>query len=177
MSMLDISVRVDGQEINSPDANEIGSHDWFDVQNDRSAACVIARRDGNPFPEGWLLLRARLEREGEQLEAILRYSRANSDVVELDLPISLKGTLLELINIPSGVKQLILQPMCGAGRFRISQTNIKHVGLFERVYRMCTRVAAMFEHHPYEQLAYGFSKIALNQSFSTPPRLEDLTPA
>lgn len=152
MSVLDISISVDAQEKNRSGIGEISSHEWCEVTSDSSAAYMITHRDGQPFPAGWLLLRARLEREGEQLEATLRYSLANGEIVELDLPISLKGTLLELVNIPPDVRQLILQPMCGAGRFRMMHTNIKSVGLFERVYRMCTRVASMFEHHPYDRL-------------------------
>ncbi|MGY8872673.1 MAG: glycosyltransferase family 2 protein [Pseudomonadales bacterium] len=152
MAMLNVSISVGAQEINSLGARDIASQGWFNVKKDNTLAYTIVRSDGESFPAGWLLLRAKLEREGEQLEATLCYSRAGGEAVELGLPISLKGTLLELVNIPPNVRQLILRPMRGAGRFRISQANIKHVGLLERLYRMWWRVASMFEHHPYDRL-------------------------
>jgi len=100
------------------------------------------------LPRGWIHLHGRLVRRGGPWTAFLHAEAANGKAVRFELPVSLKGTINEVIRLPDGVTRLVLEPMQGAGGFTLGEWGIKPVGEAERVRRMGQRIVAMFYKHP-----------------------------
>lgn len=79
------------------------------------------------WPDGWVLLRGRLIRRGRDFSARL-FAETDDAEYHYDLPVSLKGTLLELIELPPGVRRLRLQPMRSRGEFELHDWRLEPVG-------------------------------------------------
>lgn len=92
------------------------------------------------FPEGWCLIKGVLKRSGKNMNAKLIINDE-----KYVIPVSCKGTILELIKIPSKIKEILLEPMNSIGEFKIVEDfTIKPIGKIERIYRMLRRVLFFF---------------------------------
>lgn len=95
------------------------------------------------YHAGWVLLRGRLLRNSVDYSAKL-IAETDQQQYIYDLPITLKGTLLELIELPKGVKRLLLQPMNALGDFTLTELSIMPVNRLQRVVRKWSRVLPLF---------------------------------
>lgn len=110
----------------------------FDLQPRRGA-----------FPSGWVLLQGTLVPYGSGCTAKLYYDTGDGfrEGHAITPPISLKGTIHELIWLPPGIKGLRWQAMQTAGEFEQTPLVMTKVGLVERTWVMIRRVVpALFEH-------------------------------
>ncbi|MEH6472468.1 MAG: glycosyltransferase family 2 protein [Halopseudomonas sp.] len=94
---------------------------------------------GDIFHCGWVLIRAKLLRECRNYPAIL-VAETDSDRYLYDVPVSFKGTILELFELPKGVKRLFLQPMNAVGTFTLTDVSLTPVSTVKRVVRKWVRV-------------------------------------
>lgn len=95
----------------------------------------MADRDGY-LPKGWCLIKGALKRRGKNLKAKLIINDE-----KYVFPVNCKGTMLELIKIPSKTKEIIFEPMNSIGEFEIIEDfTLKPVRNIERIYRMLKRV-------------------------------------
>lgn len=93
--------------------------------------------------EGWLLIRARLWRTGNDFSSVLLIETRH-ETLRVNLPISLKGNLYELVELPDGVQRLLIEPMGSAGHFMLEDLQFKRPGFAERRYTMLRRVLPLF---------------------------------
>lgn len=112
------------------------------------APLVELRTPEGELPGGWILLRGRLRRLAGAWTAYLHADGDDGNRTSFELPVSLKGTINELVPLPPGTVRLCLEPMQGQGEFRLGEFSIKPVGEVERVRRMYQRIIAMFYKHP-----------------------------
>jgi len=107
---------------------------------------------GGSIPSGWVLLRTTLERRGGGYAAYLHAETDHpGDVATFELPVSLKGTILELVELPPGTVRLLLEPMQGEGTFTLGACSLKRVGQAECLWRMARRVAPMYYKQPRDR--------------------------
>ncbi|NTU50786.1 MAG: hypothetical protein HGA87_07960, partial [Desulfobulbaceae bacterium] len=106
-----------------------------------------------PLPFGWVLLRGVLHRRGQDYSArlIAEVGGVDQPYHFFPLPVSRKGTILELIYLPKGVLRLVLEPMQSHGQFQLVELSIKPVGHMERIGKMVNRVVPLLFKYPYEQ--------------------------
>ncbi|NJC88671.1 MAG: glycosyltransferase, partial [Desulfuromonas sp.] len=64
------------------------------------------------------------------------------------VPVSRKGTILELLRLPDNVTRLLLEPMRSTGSFELQELSLTRVGGLERTARMWRRVAPLFFRYP-----------------------------
>ncbi|MEM1668687.1 MAG: glycosyltransferase family 2 protein [Thermofilaceae archaeon] len=117
--------------------------------------------EGGVFPEGWCLFKGSIKRMGYPIRAKL-VIKTNKECIVYQLPVSLKGTILELVKFPSNTKEVYFEPMDSVGKFGISeQFQIKSISSVERLYRMIKRVLFFF------QKRYNRERKILGLKFST----------
>lgn len=102
------------------------------------------------IPSGWVLMQGRLHRWGSDFSARLfaEVNSSASSLITYDIPVTLKGTIFELIKLPEGVKRLYFQPMNSCGEFELRHVFLKPVGMMERFARMVRRVVPVFFKQP-----------------------------
>ena len=91
------------------------------------------------FHCGWVLLRAKLLRDCRDYSAQL-IAETDQQQYIYDLPVTLKGTVLELFELPKGVKRLFLQPMNAVGTFTLTDVSLTPVNTAKRMVRKWVRV-------------------------------------
>lgn len=97
------------------------------------------------LPCGWVSIRGRLRRIGEDYSAkLIAEVGGGKEMHIFPLPISFKGTLSELILLPKGVTRLVLEPMNSCGEFQIGKIYLKPVGPAERIRKMLKRIVPLF---------------------------------
>ncbi len=121
--------------------------------------------EGGGFPEGWCLFKGSIKRMGYPIRAKL-VIKTDREFIVYQLPISLKGTILELVKFPTNTKEVYFEPMDSLGRFGIlEQFQIKSISSVERLYRMIRRVLFFFQKR-YDRerkiLGLKFSTLLLN---------------
>jgi hypothetical protein len=98
------------------------------------------------FPSGWLLLRGRLQRQGTdsttRLVAAVEGGRQRR--CEYPVPVSLKGTIRELVWLPPGVARLEFQPMGSKGDFELPDLSLYRVNALEALVLRWRRVRHTF---------------------------------
>jgi len=135
-TVLPLRVRPVDQVLAEPDGTwrVLGDRPWLELVP-----------PGGDIPEGWVLLRAKLERRGGGYAAYLHVeTQDGGEGVTFELPVTLKGTILELIELPAGAVRLLLEPMQGEGTFTLGPCSLKRVGQVECLWRMARRVAPMY---------------------------------
>jgi len=105
------------------------------------------------YPSGWVLLEGRLIRRGSDYAAKLYYDLGDgfSEKHAIQPPVTLKGTIHEIIRLPAGIKGLRWQTMNSAGEFEQSPLTLRRVSGIERVARMLRRVIPMLWMHPLDK--------------------------
>lgn len=95
---------------------------------------------------GRVLLRGKLHRRGADFTAALFVELAGSpgQWLEYHIPVSLKGTVLQLLHLEQGVLRLEFQPMAGSGSFELSDFCIQQVSAAEAFVRRVQRVRHIF---------------------------------
>ncbi|NDY58501.1 glycosyltransferase [Desulfovibrio sulfodismutans] len=139
------------------------------------------RPPGRTLPEGWIHLQGRLLRRSGAWTAFLHAEAGKREPVRFELPVSLKGTINEVLCLPGGVTRLVLEPMQGEGEFTLGEFSFKPVGEVERVRRMYQRIVAMFYKYPRarRKRAGLHSKTAilrLQEAYRIAGRLRTLSP-
>lgn len=105
------------------------------------------------FPVGWALFDSRLQRRGTDYSARLLFELADGGELEVPVPVTLKGTVHELVWFPPGIRGLRWLPMKDAGDIEQAPVFFAELGFFERVYRMLRRIVPMLWLHPRRKLA------------------------
>lgn len=94
---------------------------------------------------GWYLLKGQIKRNGRdfQLKLIIQN---NSFTRKQFLPVTCKGTLLELIYIPKNVQEIYLEIYAQPGSFEFTEVfTLQPVSNLERIYRMYKRILFFFQ--------------------------------
>ncbi len=106
------------------------------------------------FPSGWVLIEARLRAYGCDRTALLFADTGvpEAEMPVFELPLSAKGILVELVQLPPGTHGLILQPMNSIGEFSLIGPTLRQVGRPERFLRMGFRVLATRHSQPHRRL-------------------------
>lgn len=111
----------------------------FDLQSDTGA-----------LPSGWVLLTTRLVRKVPDFTANLCIDlgcgEGKARVIEP--PMSLKGILHELIDLPRDVQAIRWAPVSRVGEFTQWPIEMREVGWAERLWRMVRRVVPTLFRHP-----------------------------
>lgn len=102
------------------------------------------------FPDGWVLLTARLSRSILDGSSRLSAETENGDVV-IEVPVSTTGTVHELVRLPPRIRRLFWQPSHTIGTFQHTPLSVRSVGLAERCWLMIRRVASMLWAQPAER--------------------------
>ena len=124
----------------------------FWMVKDVPARVEIVPEDGR-IPSGWVLIRGSLHRFGRDFSGRLFADTGvpEAEMPSYDIPVTLKGTILELIYLPIGVRRLLLEPMTSVGYFQLSNLVVRPVGQPERVARQFRRVLPMYVKQPRER--------------------------
>ena len=155
----------------------------FWVVNDVPARIEIAPEKG-VLPSGWVLIRGSLHRFGSDFSGRLF---ADTGVPEaempcFDIPVTLKGTILELIHLPEGVRRLLFEPMASVGYFQLSDLLLRPVGHGERIARTVRRVVPMYfkqPRHRRQRLGLTFYKpfVDLQEAYRLAGRMRAYSPS
>lgn len=86
---------------------------------------------------GWVLLRGKLHRRGTDFTSLLfaEFAGSPGQWNEYPVPVSLKGTVLQLLHFQETVSRFEFQPMAGSGSFELEDfciQKVNHAGLFVR---------------------------------------------
>lgn len=141
------------------------------------AKCKLLINGENSFPTGWFLIRGRIKRKGKSLKVKLIFN-SNNNQNEQYIPVSCKGTILELIKIPPKTKEIFLE-LVGSGEFVIADDfYLKPVSNLERIYRMFRRVFSYFQKRfDYQRKTIGLSYyipfIDLQKSYELANKIRD----
>ncbi|MDW7998700.1 MAG: glycosyltransferase family 2 protein [Thermodesulfovibrio sp.] len=126
------------------------------------ARCKLLIDRKESFPDGWFLIKGILKRKGQTLKLKLIFQNDNIKK-EQYLPVSCKGTILELIKIPPKTKEIFLELMNLVGEFEIVENfSLKPVNSLERIYRMFRRVLFFF------QRRFNYQRKIIGLSYYTP---------
>ena len=109
----------------------------------QTPASMELQAASSPIPSGWVLLRGRLRRRGQDFSATLT-AEAKGGAYSYPLPVTGKGTIFELMHFPEHVLRLMLEPMRSPGEFELQELSLESVGQYERIVRMWRRVLPMF---------------------------------
>ena len=130
------------------------------------------------LPSGWVLLRGRLDRRGADFTAVLFAEIAGSpgQWFQYNIPVSLKGTVLQLVHLQHGVTRLEFQPMAGSGSFELRDFCIQKVNQAELFVRRALRVRHIFLTKPRERrqkigLHWHTPLVSLSKSYDLTNRL------
>lgn len=99
---------------------------------------------------GWVLLRGTLHRRGADFTALLfaEFAGSQGQWLEYRIPVSLKGTVLQLIYFKQPVTRLEFQPMAGSGSFELGDFCIQKVSYAGLFVRRVQRVRHIFATKP-----------------------------
>ncbi|WP_290702993.1 glycosyltransferase [Amphritea sp.] len=123
------------------------------IVNSVPASVLVKPVDNTEFPTGWVLIRSILKREGVDFDAKLIVSTSISDsLFVFDLPVSLKGTLLEVICLPDNITSIEFQPMSSVGTFRVEPFEIIKISFLERLCRQYFRVISTYVDQPSDRV-------------------------
>ena len=104
------------------------------------------------FPAGWVLIKASLNHQGFGFSGRLVAITKRQQEYSYELPVSLKGTLFELLHFPDDVVSLSFEPLGASGPFSVNQLSLRKVKVHERLYLMWKRVISVVEKQPYDVL-------------------------
>lgn len=105
------------------------------------------------FPSGWVLIRSIFKREGVDFDAKLTVRTSTSDSLFIfDLPVSLKGTLLEVVRLPDQIVSIEFQPMNSVGVFSLDKFEIIQISLLESLFRRSLRVISTYVDQPSDRV-------------------------
>ena len=101
-------------------------------------------------PRGWVLLRGTLHRRGTDFTALLftEFAGSPGQWLEYPVPVSLKGTVLQLVYFERPVTRLEFQPMVGSGSFELGDFCIQKVNRAGLFVRRVQRVRHIFATKP-----------------------------
>lgn len=99
-------------------------------------------------PVGSVLLRARLHWQGRRGQTLLFWLGVDGIEHCIRLPVTRKGTLLEVVDFGAGAKRLWLQPMTGEGSCVIESLSLRPQQGLELHVRRLLRVLPMFHKVP-----------------------------
>lgn len=125
---------------------------------------------------GWVLLRGKLHRRGVDFTALLFTELAGGQWLEYHIPVSLKGTVLQLVYFERGVSRLEFQPMTGSGSFELSDFCIQKVNIAGLLARRIRRVHHIFATKPRDRrekigLHWYTPLLSLRKSYELADRL------
>jgi len=104
-------------------SHTVAVEDVFYVVNDSSSLFNVDL-SGEEISSGWFLVRSSMERKGASFSPELWVRTTDDEVYSVNLPISLKGNLLELVYLPYSVVSLQFSPLAGQGRVRFDSFSI-----------------------------------------------------
>jgi glycosyltransferase involved in cell wall biosynthesis len=122
---------------------DAGEHAWESVGLDPHFHMEPA--DGR-YPSGWVLLDTWVTRQGSDLTLRLYFDRGQglNEADSVVVPVSMKGRVLEVLQLPPGVRALRWDPMQCPGALEQAPIRIVEIGAAERIVRMLVRVLPMY---------------------------------
>jgi GT2 family glycosyltransferase len=125
---------------------------------------------------GWVLLSGKLHRRGADFTALLFTELAGRQWLEYHIPVSLKGTVLQLVYLERGVTRLEFQPMAGSGSFEMGDFGIQKINIAGLFARRLQRVHHIFATKPRERrqkigLHWYTPLLSLRKSYELADRL------
>jgi len=135
------------------------------------------------LPDGWVLIRATLLCNGADRTTRLLVELENGEQFPVPLTVTLKGTIIELVQLPKNSRRLLLEPMQSIGFFQLNEPKIKAVSWLERITKMANRVTSLYRTHTYARLqtaglhfyiplldlAKAYQIASLFRTYSAPP--------
>jgi hypothetical protein len=108
------------------------------------------------WPFGWVLFNTRLVRHTTDYSARLYFDMGHgfSDEFAVDISVTLKGTIHELVFFPHGLIGVQWAPMHASGSLEQSPIQVTRVGTLEGIYRMARRIIPVLWSQPQEKLIY-----------------------
>lgn len=105
---------------------------------------LLEDSDISKLQPGWYLIHGSFDRNGKNEKFKIIY-KVNHEFVEETLPITCKGTLLELIKIPENTEAIYIEPLQSKGSFKLKkELTLKPVSYLELVFRMLRRVLSYY---------------------------------
>lgn len=97
------------------------------------------------LPHGWVIFRTSLVRRAPNFTAklYLNSGKGFSEAEAIQIPVSRKGTIQEVIRIPLNVKAIRFDPLESVGEFDLGRLTFTEIGSIERIYRMVRRIVPM----------------------------------
>lgn len=123
---------------------------------------------GGVYPSGWVLLRSKISHKVEgygESRLYLDLGQGYRQEDSLRIPVSLSGTILELVRLPKGVCGMRWDPVDAHGRLRQEPLVMIEVGTIERLYRMIRRGVSMLRGYPrslLDPVALSWRRVLLN---------------
>ncbi len=130
-------------------AQKVGDQRWrCDDGELRFALRVPAGR----FPQGWVLVRARVRRRGGDCSCTLFIDSGNADDEHraVAIPVPRSGKIAELVRLPDDVRGLVWQLTGASGEVSVGQLTLTAVGVLERTRCMLKRVVPLLVRLPAE---------------------------
>lgn len=104
------------------------------------------------FPSGWVLIKAFLNHRNFGFSGRLIAATNTQQEYIYELPVSLKGNLVELLHLPDDIVSLSFEPIGTLGPFSVNQLSLREIKLHERLYLMWKRVISVVDQQPYDVL-------------------------
>ncbi|MEF8698099.1 MAG: glycosyltransferase [Candidatus Accumulibacter sp. UW20] len=127
---------------------------------------------------GWVLLRGKLYRRGTDFTALLFTEQAGApgEWSEHAIPVSLKGTVMQLVHFKEGVTRLEFQPMADSGSFELGDFYLQKISYPDLLVRRAQRVRHVFATKPRSRREkiglYWYSPfLSLRKSYELSDRL------
>lgn len=105
---------------------------------------------GEAIPSGWVLLAGRVSRNVLEGYGKLLIE-SNPRTHELDIPVSVTGTVFEVVRLPTGVRRMVWRPSRQSGRFEHTPFIARKLRPAEQRWLMARRVIGMWLHQPTER--------------------------
>lgn len=114
-------------------------------------SCLLENSRNN-WPVGWVIVRMHLNRQcsGYESRLILTFSSSKTRVI--DLPVTLKGNIFQVVYFPPDIQEIHFEPMTSLGRFQIDDFEVIKISWIVRHYLMLRRLYHTYRSQPCEVL-------------------------
>ncbi len=118
----------------------------------KDAYIPLCHPAGEKVPSGWVIVKGVLRRNDFGFSARLRVLDKQQREYLYELPVSLKGNLIEILHLPHEVDSLALLPCEGMQDIQATSLHVRPIRWYERYYRMWQRVVALYQNQPHAML-------------------------
>ncbi len=92
------------------------------------------------WPVGWVIVKMHLNRQCSGYESRLILTFPSSKTVVIDLPVTLKGKIFQVVYFPPNIQEIHFEPMTSVGRFQVDDFEFIKISWVVRNYLMLRRL-------------------------------------